>query len=105
MISEILDLANIKISTEAFVKNYYFLIKSANLSKHKYGNDYFEILVPRKVGKLAFEVTEFKNIRQQYIDYIGMEFFYCKQCGNKTEKKTGSQSYCNDCAKERRKLA
>lgn len=104
IISEILDLANIKMTTATFIKNYYFLIKSENLSMHKFGRDYFEILVPKKIGDVAFEVTKFKNIRQQYIDYIGMEFFYCKECNKKTEKKSGSQTYCNDCAKNRRKI-
>ena len=102
ILSEILFLANIKMTVSTFVKNYYFLLKSANLSSHKYGNDFFEIKIDKKVGDVAFSIDDFKDIRKQYIRYLGKEFFFCKVCGKKEEKKSGSQSYCKECLSKKR---
>jgi hypothetical protein len=102
-LSEIIYLSNVKMTIQTFVENYYFLLKFANISNHKYGNDFFEIKIIKKIGDIAFSITEFKDIRKQYVNFLGKEFFFCKSCGKKSEKNSGSQSYCKECSSNRRK--
>jgi len=103
-ISEVIDLSNIKMSTKNFIENYYFLLKSANVTGHRPGNDFFYLTIPKlDSGEIVVTIDEFSDIRKKYIDFVGSEIFYCKLCEKSFEKKAQSQVYCKKCSGEIRK--
>lgn len=53
-------------------------------------------------GDIALSVTDFRNLGNQYLMYIGEPFFICAECGSVTKMNNPGigrkQKYCADCA-------
>lgn len=104
-INDILDMTGLKISKDRFIRDYYFMIKAANLSYHRAGRNYIKLNIERFTGESVGKITVFRNLKDIYKDMIGGEFYYCKRCGDriKFEKGKRRKVYCDICFKIERK--
>ena len=48
----------------------------------------------------ALFITDFRNLGNQWLMYIGDPFIQCSHCGITVRKKANAQKYCPDCATE-----
>lgn len=101
-IKDILDMTGLKISRDRFIKDYYFMIKAANLSYHRAGRNYIKLNIERFVGELVGKITVFRNLKDIYKDMVGGEFYYCKRCGDRIEFEKGKKrrEYCSFCKRD-----
>ena len=55
-----------------------------------------------EIGDIAISITDFRNLGNQYLMYIGEPFFVCAECGAVTKMNNPgigrNQKYCADCA-------
>lgn len=49
---------------------------------------------------VALRVSDFRNLGNQYMMYLGMPYIRCTQCGLVVKKNCNSQKYCPSCAAE-----
>lgn len=101
---QILELAKVGMSVTRFINNYYFLLKSANISRHISGKGRVNLWIGKdeENREVAFYVEDFSNIKKQHIDYIGEEIFFCKNCGKKETRKGKTHFLCKECSKKNR---
>ena len=103
-LSDILEMSGIKMTVKTFSEKYYFLLKSNNLVEHKPMKDFVFLKIDKfPLGEISFTISDIKNIKKQYVEYLGGEIFYCKSCKKEYKKKGLSQVYCKECSSERRK--
>ena len=43
-------------------------------------------------------ITDFRNLGNQYMMYLGESYFQCVECGLVVRRITNNQKYCDDCA-------
>lgn len=57
-------------------------------------------------GQVALEVTDFRNLGNQYMRHIGGKYMECQSCGLVVPRTSNRQKYCTQCAgDENRKKA
>ena len=49
---------------------------------------------------VALTITDFRNLGNQYLKFIGEKFFECQCCGLVVKKNNDKQKYCPACAVE-----
>lgn len=98
---EIMNLANINTSTQRQSLMFYEM-KKRGLIRFGRRVDSLNIQVCfiERQSPVKIHITDFRNLGNQYMQYIGEPYFQCTQCGLTVRKKTNSQKYCTSCASE-----
>lgn len=101
--SEIMQIANIKTSIKRQCKLYKDL-KDAGLVSFSWKVDCTNVKVnfANDDSDVVLNITDFRNLGNQYLMYVGEPYFVCAECGIVTKRNgatTGrKQKYCSDCA-------
>lgn len=109
--SKVIQLANISTSYKKILVDFHVLYRAENLfkiisfPKDKTVKCFASLTLGEASGEIAMRISEFRDIRKQYIEFLGGEIFYCKQCSKEDVKKNNRQSHglCSDCYREYRK--
>ena len=100
--SEISKMANIKSSYKQQNLLYGQLLDDGLLQASKRITNLNVRVLFMEEGEPALEVTDFRNLGNQYMKYIGKPFFVCKNCGLTVKVPDGAMpgkmKYCPDCA-------
>ena len=101
--SEIMQIANIKTSIKRQCKLYKDL-KDAGLISFSWKVDCTNVKVnfANDDSDVVLKISDFRNLGNQYLMYIGEPYFICAECGLVTKKNGAStgrkQKYCAECA-------
>lgn len=101
--SDIMKMANIKTSIKRQCMLYNDLVECGLISL-PYKIDCMNVKVNfiTTDSPAAIEITDFRNLGNQYLMYIGEPFFKCAECGAVEKRNTVSrgrkQKYCTNCA-------
>lgn len=52
---------------------------------------------------VVLQITDFRNLGNQYLKFIGEKYFVCSMCGATIKQTSSVHKYCNVCAKEANK--
>lgn len=101
--TEIMSIANIKTSSARQSKLYRNLNEAGLISFSKRVDcTNVKVNFCDKNDDSVMEVTDFRNLGNQYLMYIGEPFFVCEECGMVTKANNAGvgrkQKYCKDCA-------
>lgn len=100
--SEIVKMANINTSFKRQNLMYGQLIDSGLLQASKRITNLNVRVLFMEEGETALEITDFRNLGNQYMKYIGKPFFVCQNCGLTVKvpdgASPGKMKYCPDCA-------
>ena len=100
--SEISRMANIKSSYKQQNLLYGQLLDEGMLQASKRITNLNVRVLFMEDGDTALEVTDFRNLGNQYMKYIGKPFFVCRNCGLTVKVPDGAMpgkmKYCPDCA-------
>ena len=67
----------------------------------KVDNVNINVLCLDEGGDPVMQVTDFRNLGNQYLMYHGHQYIECASCGLVVPKKNNSQRYCKHCGEER----
>ena len=101
--SDIMKMANIKTSIKRQCMLYNDLVERGLISlPHKIDCTNVKVNFIDSKSPVAIEITDFRNLGNQYLMYIGEPFFKCAECGAVEKRNTVSrgrkQKYCMKCA-------
>ena len=100
--TEIIKMANINTSFKRQNLMYGQLIDSGLLQPSKRITNLNVRVLFIEDGDTALDVTDFRNLGNQYMKYIGKPFFVCQNCGLTVKVPDGAtpgkMKYCPDCA-------
>ena len=101
--SDIMKMANIKTSIKRQCKLYHDLRDSGLISfSHKIDCNHVCVSFANDDSPAMIEITDLRNLGNQYMMYIGQPYFACVECGIVIKKdnpdKGRTQKYCRDCA-------
>ncbi len=99
---EIFRMANVQISTkrQSLMLSDLRDIGVIRFSK-KVDNVNINVLCLDDDGDPVMQVTDFRNLGNQYLMYHGHQYIECASCGLVVPKKNNSQRYCKHCGEER----
>lgn len=99
---EIFRLANVQISTkrQSLMLGDLRDFGLIRFSK-KVDNVNINVLCLDEGGDPVMQVSDFRNLGNQYLMYHGQQYIECACCGLVIPKRNNSQRYCKDCGEER----
>ena len=100
--NDILKMANFRTSYKRQNLMYGQLLDAGLLRASKKISNLNVQVVFMKDGEPALEVTDFRDLGNQYMRYIGKPYFVCQNCGRTVKVPDGADygkmKYCPDCA-------
>lgn len=97
---EVITMANINTSVQRQCAMMHDLRQCGMLTFRKRVDDLRVQVNYISSGDTALEVSDLRNIGNQYMMYSGAPYIQCEQCGLVVRRKSNSQKYCKDCASE-----
>ncbi len=102
--SDIMKMANINTSYKRQNLLYGQLIDAGMLQSSKRITNLNVRVLYIKDGDTALEITDYRNLGNQYMRFIGKPFFTCQNCGLTVKAPDGASlgkmKYCPDCAEK-----
>lgn len=101
--SDIMQMANIKTSIRRQSKLYHDLREAGMISfSHKIDCNHVRVEFADNNSNTAMEITDLRNLGNQYLMHIGQPYFKCAECGIVSKMSSISRGrhrkYCVDCA-------
>lgn len=100
-IADLFLLANIRISRKRQGVLINSLMEDGYVSFGKrIDSNNIRVLNPCGISEVALVVTDFRNLGNQYMNYISGGFILCAECGIMVRKTNNRRRYCADCAEK-----
>lgn len=98
-IKEILALANIKMTVrrQSLLFNDLWCEEYIGFS-NIVDNINVNVKILDDTGEVAMRIDDFRNLGNQYMQYVGEGYMTCKNCGLVVKRNAPNQKYCKDCA-------
>lgn len=99
--AEIFRLANLTATNEAKGKLLYRLREMGYIGfGRRVDNANVQVLCLDAEGKVCMSVSDMRNLGNQYMMFLGRQYFVCENCGLVVARRSNRQKYCKKCADE-----
>ena len=99
---DIMKLANMNNLSVRQQNELFFELKKRKLIRfgRRVDNLNIQVLFADETSPVCMEISDFRNIGNQYRAKLGEPYFKCAMCGKTVRRKSNAQKYCAECAEE-----